>query len=91
MRFLEAPCPLVLMVFVTPWRWRQRREPGVALRTIRTRLVPPGALARLILPAVLTRPVTPLLARATVVLASSTTSSSSAGAPVVPLGEGNMP
>ena len=47
---------------------------------------PPSALARLILPAVLTRPVVPLLARATVVPASATTSSSSAVAPVAALG-----
>ena len=49
------------------------------------RLVPLGALARLILPAVLTRPVVPLLARATVLPASATTSSSSAVAPVAAL------
>ena len=29
--FLEAPSPLVLMVFAIPsWRWRQRRASGVA-------------------------------------------------------------
>ena len=73
-RLLEAPNPLVLMVVVIPsWWWRQRGKTGVALRTILTRLVPPGALARMILPAVLTRPVAPLLARATVVPASAST------------------
>ena len=86
-RLLEAPSPLVLMVVVVPsWRWRSWREASIALRTILTRLVPLGALARLVLPAVLTRPVTPLLARATVVPASATTSSSSPVAPVVALG-----
>ena len=87
MRLLEAPSPLVLMVVVIPsWWWWQRRKTGVALRTILMRLVPPGALARLILPAVLTRPVAPLLARAMVIPASATTSSSLTIAPVVALG-----
>ena len=56
------------------------------MRTVLTRLLPPGALAWLVLAAVLTRPVVPLLAGATVVPASSTSSSSSAVAPVVALG-----
>ena len=90
-RLLEAPSPLVLVVVVVPSWWRQRGKNGVALGAIFTRRAPPGTHERLVLPAVLTRPVTPLLARATVVLASSTMSSSSAVAPVVPLGEGNMP
>ena len=86
-RLLEAPSPLALvMVVVPPWRWRQWREPGVALRAVLTRLVSPGALARLVLPAVLTRLVAPLLAGAAVVPASSTSSSSSAIAPVIALG-----
>lgn len=85
-RFLEAPIPLVLMVLVIPsWWWRQWREPSVALRTILTRLIPPGALARVILLAVLTRLVAPLLAWATVVPASATLSSSSAVASVAVL------
>ena len=86
-RLLEAPSPLVLMAFVVPslW-WRQRRKPSIALRTVLVRLIPPGTLARLILPAVLTRPVAPLLAGAAIVPASSTSSSSSAVAPVVALG-----
>ena len=50
-----------------------------------TRLVAPGALMRLLLPVVLTRPVAPLLTGAAVVPASSTSSSSSAIAPVVAL------
>ena len=84
---LGSAQPLILMVVVVPsWWWRQWGKTGVALRAILTRLVPPGALVRMILPAVLTRPVAPLLARATVVLASATTSSSSAIAPVVALG-----
>ena len=82
-RLLEAPSPFVLMVVVIPsWWWRQRGNIGVALRTILTRLVPPCALAMMILPAVLTRPVAPLLARATVVPASAST----AVAPVATLG-----
>ena len=84
---LEAPSPLVLMVVVVPpWRWRQRREARIALRTVLTRLVPPGALARLFLPVVLMRPVAPLLTGAAVVPTSPTSSSSSAVAPVVALG-----
>ena len=43
-------------------------------------------LARMILPVVLTRPVAPLLERATVVPASASTSSSSVVAPVPALG-----
>ena len=42
-----------------------------------------GALARLVLPAVLARSVTPPLARATVFPSSATSSSSSAIAPIV--------
>ena len=86
-RLLEAPSPLVLMVVVVPsWWWRQRRKTSVALGAVLARLILPGAFARLILPVVLTRPATPLRARATVVLASSAASSSLAVAPVVPLG-----
>ena len=86
-RFLEAPSPLVLMVVVVPsWRWRQRGKTGVALRTILTRLVPPGTFVRMILPAVLTSPVAPLLARAMVVPASASMSSSTAVAPVAAVG-----
>ena len=49
-QLLEAPSPLVLMVVVVPsWWWRQRGKTGIALRTILTRLVPAGALARLVL------------------------------------------
>ena len=59
---------------------------SVSLRVILARLIPLGALAKVVLPAVLTRPVTPLLARAIVVPASATTSSSSAVAPVIALG-----
>ena len=86
MRLLEAPGPLVLVVVILPSWWRQQGKTGVALGAIFTRRVPPGALARLVLPAVLTRPVAPLLTRATVVPASSAASSSSAVAPVVALG-----
>ena len=50
------------------------------------RLISPGALVRLALPAILTRLLTPLLAGAAVVPASSTSSSSSAVASVVALG-----
>ena len=86
-RFLEGPSPLVLMGFVIlSWRWRQRRESGISLRTILTRLIPPGTLAKLILRTVLTRPVVPLLAWATVVPASAAMSSSSAVAPVAAVG-----
>ena len=85
-RLLEAPSPLVLMVVIVPsWRW-QRGETGVALTAILTRLIPPGAIARMVLPAVLTRPVAPFLAQATVVPASASASSSAAVAPVVALG-----
>ena len=70
-----------MVVVVRSW-WRQRGKTGVALRAILMRRVPLGALARLVLPAVLTRPVAPLLARATVVPASA----SVAVAPVVALG-----
>ena len=56
------------------------------MRTILPRLIPLGALARLILPAVLTRPVVPLLARAMVVPVSDSASSSAVVAPVVALG-----
>ena len=86
-RLLEAPSPHVLMMVVVPPRWwRQRREARIALRTVLMRLVPLGALTRLVLPTVLTRPVRPLLAWATVVPASSTSSSSSAVASVIALG-----
>ena len=85
-RLLEAPSPLVLVVIVVPPWWRQRGKTGVALGAIFTRRVPPGTLAWLVLPAVLTRPVAPLLARATVIPASASTSSSSAVAPVAALG-----
>ena len=86
-RFLEAPSPLVLMVVVVPsWWWQQRRKTSVALRVVLVRLIPPGALTRLVLPGVLVRPVAPLLAGAAIVPASSTSSSSSAVAPVVALG-----
>ena len=87
MRLLEGPDPLVLeVVFIPPWRWWQRREACVALRAVLTWLIPPTSLARLVLPAVLVRQVTPPLARATVFLSSSTSSSSSAIATVAALG-----
>ena len=86
-RLLEAPSLLVLVaVLVSPWLRRLRWEACVALRAILMRLIPLGPLTRLVLPAVLTRPVTPLLAWATVIPAFATTSSSSAVAPVVALG-----
>ena len=86
-RLLEAPRPLVLMVVVIPsWQWQQRREADIALRTVLTRLVPPGTLTRLVLPVVLTRPVAPLLAGAALVPASSTSASSTVVASVVALG-----
>ena len=87
MQLLEAPGPLVLMlVFIPPWwRW-QRREACFALRAILTRLIPPSPLAGLVLLAILARSVTPLLARTSIVPSSSTSSSSSAIAPVVALG-----
>ena len=47
---------------------------------------PSRPLARLVLPAILTRTVTPPLVRATVFPSSSTSSSSSAIAPIVALG-----
>ena len=59
---------------------------GVALRTVLTRVVSPGALARLALPAILTRLVTPLLAGAAVVPASPTLFSCYVVASVVALG-----
>ena len=84
MRLLEAPSPPVLMVVVVPsWWWQQQRKASIALRMVLARLIPPGALARLVLRAVLARPVAPLLVWATVVPASSATSSSSAVAPFV--------
>ena len=49
------------------------------------RRVPPGALVRLVLPAVVTRPVAPLLAWTMVVPAPASASSSVAIAPVVAL------
>ena len=86
-RLLEAPGPLVLMVVVVPsWRWRQRRETGIALGAILARLISPSPLARLVLPAILARSVTPLLARASAVPSSSTSCSASAVAPIVALG-----
>ena len=55
-RLLEAPSPLVLMMVIIPsWRWRQRRKACIAVWAILTRLISPGALARLALPTVLTR------------------------------------
>ena len=75
-----------MVVVIPSWWWRLRGKTGVALRTILTRLVPPGALARMILLAVLTRPVAPFLARATVIPASASMSTSSAIAPVAALG-----
>ena len=85
-RLLEAPNPLVLVVVVVPPWWWQRGKTGVALGAILTRRISAGALARLVLPAVLTRPVAPLLARATVVPASAPSSSSTAIALVAALG-----
>ena len=86
-RLLEAPSPLVLvMVFIPPWWWCQRREACVALWAVLTRLISPTALVKLVLPAVLARPVTPPLARAMVFPSSSTYSLSSAIAPVIALG-----
>ena len=54
--------------------------------TILMRLIPPGTLVRQILPVVLTRPVAPLLAWATVVPTSSISASSAAVAAVDALG-----
>ena len=56
------------------------------LAAILSRPIPPGPLARLVLPAVLARSVEPPLAWTTVFPSSSTSSSSSAIAPVVALG-----
>ena len=56
------------------------------MRAVLTRLIPPTSLARLVLPAVLVRPVTPPLARAMIFPSSSTSSSASAVALVVALG-----
>ena len=50
------------------------------------RLIPPGALTRLVMPEVVARSVAPLLAGAMVVPASSTSASSMAVASVVELG-----
>jgi len=50
------------------------------------RLLSPGALARLALPAVLTRLVVPLLTAVTSILASSTSAASTTVAPIVALG-----
>ena len=84
---LEAPSPIVLMlVFIPPSWWRQRRKACVAVRAILARLIPPTSLTRLVLLAILARSVTPPLARATVFPSSSTSSSSSAIAPVIALG-----
>ena len=55
------------------------------MRAVLARLIPPGTFTRLILLAVLTRLVVPLLAWAPVIPASSAASSSSAVAPVVAL------
>ena len=85
-RLLESSSPLVLvMVFIPPWLWWQRREARIALWAILTRLIPPASLARLVLPAVLARAVTPSLAKATVLPSSATSSSSLAIAPVIAL------
>src|SRR3954465_15518157 len=75
-----------MLVFVPPWRWRQRRKACVAVWAILTRLIPPASLTRMVLPAILARSVTPPLARATVLPLSATSSSSSAIAPVIALG-----
>ena len=56
------------------------------MRAILTRLIPTASLVRLVLQAILARSVTPSLARATVFPSSSTSSSSSAIAPVAALG-----
>jgi hypothetical protein len=85
-RLLEAPSPLVLVVVVIPsWWWWQRRKASVALRTVLTRLVPLGALARLALPAILTGLVMPVLAGVAVVPASNTSTSSAVIATVIAL------
>ena len=75
-----------MVVVVPSWWWWQWRKTNIALRAVLTRLIPPGALTRLVLPAVLARPVAPLLAGAAVVPTSSTSSTSSAVAPVIALG-----
>ena len=86
MRLLEAPSPLVLVVVVVPsWWWRQRRKPSIALRTILARLIPPGTLARLALPANLPRLVTPPLVMVAAVPASSTSVASATVALIVAL------
>ena len=56
------------------------------MRAVLVRMIPPTSLVRLVLPAVLARSVMPPLARATVFPSPSTSSSSSAIAPVVALG-----
>ena len=83
-RLLEAPGPIDLALVIIPpwWRW-QRREVGVALRADLMRMVPPEAVARLALPAVLMRLIAPVPTGVTVVPATTTAASSTAVTTVV--------